>query len=31
MKDAAESDIEEETVNGGVTRREENQAQSVWQ
>jgi len=31
MKSAAEADIEEETVNGGVTQREENQTQSVWQ
>ena len=31
MKGAAEADIEEETVNGGVTQREENRKQSVWQ
>lgn len=31
MKGAAEAHIEEETVNEGVTRREENQTQSVWQ
>jgi len=31
MKGAAEAGIEEETVNGGVTQREENRTQSVWQ
>ena len=31
MKGTAEADIEEETVNGGVTQREENRKQSVWQ
>ena len=31
MKGTAEADIEEETENEGVTQREENRAQSVWQ
>jgi len=31
MKGAAEADVEKETVNEGVTQREENQTQSVWQ
>jgi hypothetical protein len=31
MKGAAEADIEEETVNEGVTQREENRTQSLWQ
>jgi len=31
MKDAAEADIEEETVNGGVTQREKERKQGVWQ
>ena len=31
MKDMAEADIEKETVNDGVTRREENWTQGLWQ
>jgi hypothetical protein len=31
MKGAAEAGIEEETVNEGVTQREENRTQSLWQ
>ena len=31
MKGAAEAGIEKETVNEGVTQREENRTQSVWQ
>ena len=31
MKDIAEADIEKETVNDGVTRREENWTQGLWQ
>jgi len=31
MKDAAEADVEEETVNEGGTQREENRKQGLWQ
>jgi len=31
MKGAAEADVEEETVDEGVTQRKEYQRQGVWQ